>query len=714
LTFLAPAVLGGLGVVAAPIAIHFLNKARVQIVRWGAMRFLLETVRKNQRRLQVEDLILLLLRCLIVALLALAFARPVINPGGAGVSAVNSPAIAVLLFDQSASMGQSNGVETRFDEAKNAARKFLDQLGSGSQAALFLVADRVNQVVARPTADLALVRRALEVAEPSDRTSDLLAAVRLALDGLRPISGANKYMVLFTDNQAVAWKQLDAIKPLLAEAKDVEFRLVPLGNQGEENLAITVLRAEGATPAAGQLFGCVVEVSNFGATSATGVRVTLSLDEEAPADQAIIDEIAPGQSRAVRLNVRFARPGFQTVRATIPADRLPADNQRALAVQVLDQVRMTIVEGSQPAAKQDRDGFFLANALVPVPPARRAQYYLKVEAAPVSWIADADLSKQELIALCNAGAPGASAAQKLRQYVSNGGALLIFPGPNVKPDAYNNEPALKEILPATLGALKEPDKNGGFATWQPRGHAHAVTALWNDPQNGTLGSVRAGKFFPLTLAAANNENETPHAIVKYSDGSPAIVERTFGKGHVVLFSSTATTQWNNLPIHPDFVPLLRRLIGYVTHRDDGDALMLTPGAVFQQAVSSDLVGREFSVVRPDGKGKPQPAGSVELVNRQPVVRYRDTEKAGAYRLFVSGAEQPIAAFAVQMDPQESDLRVVAAERLAGLSAEKKTTAEAAAKPVGGVRREFWAALIAAAACIAVIEMMLAHKFSLAK
>jgi hypothetical protein len=204
--------------------------------------------------------------------------------------------------------------------------------------------------------------------------------------------------------------------------------------------------------------------------------------------------------------------------------------------------------------------------------------------------------------------------------------------------------------------------------------------------------------------------------VNYSDGSPAVIERRYGKGHVVVFSSTANTQWTNLPIHPDFIPFLSRLMGYVA-RDGSDAsesLNLAPGAVFQHVVSVALAGQEFSLVGPEPGAKPRPAGRVELVDREAVVRCRDTEKTGAYRVFVPGEDQAVAAFAVQLDPAESDLRVLPDETLAALRAGGKTAAGAASKATGPVRRDFWGVCLWLAAGIALIEMILAHRFSLAK
>ncbi len=194
------------------------------------------------------------------------------------------------------------------------------------------------------------------------------------------------------------------------------------------------------------------------------------------------------------------------------------------------------------------------------------------------------------------------------------------------------------------------------------------------------------------------------------------MDRQVGKGHVVLFSSTGTTQWENLPIHPNFVPFIQRLTGYLSQTASPAALNLAPGAVFQQEVSADIVGREFQATRPGDEKKPRTAGTVQLIERQGVIRFRDTEEAGPYRLFLSGDERPAAAFAVQTDPAESDLHTIPADKLALLNDPKATVQEkpAAGAASTGRRREFWTLLLVIAALAALGEAALAHRFSLAK
>src|SRR6202795_4660051 len=74
--FLNPwAMVAGGALVSAPIIIHLINRMRFKRIRWAAMEFLLKAQKRNRRRLIIEQLILLALRCLLVALVGLLVAR---------------------------------------------------------------------------------------------------------------------------------------------------------------------------------------------------------------------------------------------------------------------------------------------------------------------------------------------------------------------------------------------------------------------------------------------------------------------------------------------------------------------------------------------------------------------------------------------------------------------------------------------------------------
>ena len=99
LGFANPALLYGLAAASVPILIHLLNRRKYREVPWAAMRFLLAAVRKNRRRVRVEQWLLLAVRTLIILLVVAAMARPFLE--SMGVVIVGRRVHRVLVLDAS-------------------------------------------------------------------------------------------------------------------------------------------------------------------------------------------------------------------------------------------------------------------------------------------------------------------------------------------------------------------------------------------------------------------------------------------------------------------------------------------------------------------------------------------------------------------------------------------------------------------------------------
>src|ERR1043166_5634823 len=135
MAFLNPLLLWGAAAVSVPILIHLLMNRKVRRMAWAAMRFLENAVQRNEKRMRLEDILLLLLRCAVLVFLALALARPALRKAGLGGLGESGSEAAVIVLDNSYSMGQTDGVSTRFQKAQQAAEQALDALPTGSAAA---------------------------------------------------------------------------------------------------------------------------------------------------------------------------------------------------------------------------------------------------------------------------------------------------------------------------------------------------------------------------------------------------------------------------------------------------------------------------------------------------------------------------------------------------------------------------------------------------
>src|SRR5438552_1129513 len=112
---------------ALPIIIHILNRRRYKIVPWAAMEYLLAAMKKNRRRLKFEQWLLLVTRCLVLALLGMALARPMMCEKAASAIGGRS-GLTVIVLDNSYSMAYAGGradAPTHLAQAKKIAKGLI-------------------------------------------------------------------------------------------------------------------------------------------------------------------------------------------------------------------------------------------------------------------------------------------------------------------------------------------------------------------------------------------------------------------------------------------------------------------------------------------------------------------------------------------------------------------------------------------------------------
>src|SRR6185437_3107384 len=146
-TFLSPLLIWGTLLGAIPIIIHLLNRRRFRRVEWAPMRYLKLTIQRNRRRIQIEQLLLLLLRIALPVLLFILLARPLVNPtglerwlGGGGRTSQ------VFLVDDSLSMGYTAGGPPAFQRARDVAAALLNAARPGDRCTLVATSDPRNPV----------------------------------------------------------------------------------------------------------------------------------------------------------------------------------------------------------------------------------------------------------------------------------------------------------------------------------------------------------------------------------------------------------------------------------------------------------------------------------------------------------------------------------------------------------------------------------------
>jgi len=320
----------------------------------------------------------------------------------------------------------------------------------------------------------------------------------------------------------------------------------------------------------------------------------------------------------------------------------------------------------------------------------------------------------------------------IKNYLRSGGGLIFYPGDKVDREYYNEELFSQHgILPSPWGvAVGDAGQDEQYVEFQKRAFEHPVTSPWNNPEFGSLGVARTFRWHPLEEKVDGEsklkESGLPRVVLRYEKkalgvqeegelGGPAIMERNWGKGKVYQFSSTADTDWCDLPIRgASVVPLIYRIIGSIQANQDS-GLNLKVGQPFRKTLAVHQSSAEGFVFDP-GLSRTNNL-TAQTINGEPVLQFEDTHRAGFYSFQLKGAAATAQRFAVQPNQRESDLRKVADGDLPAGADVIRWKSNSDFKDMVQKKRvgaELWLWVLGIVLLLAGLETFLAQKFSQSK
>jgi Aerotolerance regulator N-terminal/von Willebrand factor type A domain len=637
LAFLVPLFLLGIAGIAVPIVVHLTRRQRKQLVAFPSLMFLEKIPFQEQRRRRIQHWLLLSMRALALALLALAFSRPFLDRSSLGAGASSGPREIVVLLDESYSMG----VGDRAEQARSAARDVFDELGPLDRASLVTFGQGAR-VVARSTSDRLRLRGALDTLSVGSSTTRYGPALKVAQTILEESELALGEVVLITDFQKSGWTGDEGVR--LPAGTTV--RPVSVGSAVSDNMQVTDVALARQSVAGRERVTATARVARGGGVEARSVPLTLEIDGQQIQSRPLT--LAPDAAAVVTFApVTLSRPHTRgTVR--LPADDLPADDARHFVLSPGRAERVLILEGGAAGAEAS---LFLRRALEISEDGR-----FRVSVRHANTVRPADLGGVSAVVLNDVRLDGAS-AERLRGFVEAGGGVLVVLGERASWPA-----SAADLLPGRVGAVQDRlEGRGGRLGYLEYGHP--VFEAFSGPRSGDFSGARffrARAFTPADSAAV---------LARFDDGSVALAELRRGRGTVLVWTSTLDSFWNDLALQPVYLPFVHRLAEYVGGRTEalpwfeaGQVIDLAdPDALetagLMSAEAAGLVeGLEQVALAPSGATVALPAGEGP--------RYLALEERGFYTVRPPGTdpERPFV-MAVNIDLAESDLTPLDPEEL---------------------------------------------------
>lgn len=605
-SFLSPFFLIGLAALALPVIAHLISRKSGAVKKFPAVTFLLASRGDSAVRSRLKDFLLLLLRALVIALLVLVFARPsLFSMAPAGDEGPRSLAVVV---DNSFSMGYGG----RFDSAVKTASDMVSSLPDGSFAIVAPLVPKPGERLS-PSRDRAGLRRAADEIELTATYADNEKRLSEAYAALSDSPPEKKEVVFLTDMQKNGWGDSPAPRDWL--------RVVDV-TRGEEspNRAVTEASAQQGKDETTLDIG----VSNFSPAEARELLARVSIDgrevngyfDIEPHEKAVREFTLPAADGNAEA------PGHGT--ASIEKDDLPIDDTRYFVLSGGEGAGVLIVDGDPREEARLSEAYYLAGAGETISEISGTPVTVKDNEAFLSE----DLAPYGVIFLANVGDILPSNAESLKEFVTGGGTLVIFPGERVRPSSYNA--LLKELLPGQLLTIQEA---GTFVS--------ADGAAFSSDVRERLGSVRVGRHFSIY------PEEGSETILSTASGDPFLLLKGLGGGSVYLFASTADTAWSDLPISPVFLPVVKELMD-----TSGNSGVRKRSYLAGEIAAIDVpTGAEGVEVSGPGGEKTPVSGA------NPV--FAGTDAPGIYTVTQSG--KSLYSFSVNVDPAESDLSRITIE-----------------------------------------------------
>lgn len=759
MAFLNPLFLLGLLAAGIPLLIHLWNRRRVVTIDFSSLMFLTAAHRENARRFQLRQLLILLLRMVIVALIALALARPFLTLG-LPIASVRAKTDLVIVLDNSYSMAYQDVDGVRFEKAKTLATDILDTLRHGDSAAFILMSDSPKPVFRQLTPDIESIIAAINNAEVSYRTTNVQPSFELAHEILTESVQLNKELYLISDFAQNGWENWSR----LPNRSGARISLIPVTENEAHNISIEEIRPSNQLIGVNLLLQMNVTIANHSAAPLAQHMLTMFIGGEK--QKTVNFSAAADESLKTILTYNFSTPGTHTGYLTLTEDRLNIDNRRYFALDVIGEVRVLCV-GEQTEYLMlalNPNNFVSSNrqsAVSSQSPSDRGTLSDELPTAESgaqrnALIADGyntmilptqctptefetfPLDDYDVIILADVPKISNQTSAQLQEFIRHGKSIIVFVSNRSDPISYN-----------ALSSIWLPAEVGNTLTWTPPeqiGMYQESHPIFDIFPNEGFSAQYAPQFYNGVVLRPMPESEV---IARFADNTPFLVERIRGPSAVLLYNCGLLTQQgaaataNDLLVNPYFLPMLQQSVMYAAmassnsltwagHVGDTYTAYYPRSAGGKASIGLMAVSGQSEQFVADKASTParQSTDNQQLtINSQNTVvpigedgalRFQGTERPGIYQIEVQtrgGIQRDF--FAVNVDANEADLAQIpfqqAAARVgAQTTVTEKTEALAVATDPYELRRhgrEIWGELLILTVCLMMLESFLSNRES---
>ncbi len=606
-----PQLLWFLPLALIPVVLHLITLRSLRTVELSTFRFLMESYVQQRRRARFLEFLVMLLRLGFVGLIVLLLARPVVQHfsflgiGGGGKDVT-------MVIDASASMAARSSGTTSLQRAQEAAKTIVTMLRPEDHIKIIRVGNKPTVLAEGFVQEPEQISQRLDEITADTGSADLPAAFQEIFSS-KP--HGQRVIYLLTDGLQSSWRPL-ANHPVLAKLDSQTSVVVMNVGSGEavENVAVTGEPPQGERVIKGLPVLLNATVVNSSADRSAETVLSVLLDDELV--RQINLTLQPKQTITHSINIIPNRSGMIKGQFQLPGDAFPQDDTFLFCLNAAEKLDVLLVTGSAAETRSASAEVYIKAALASPQKARntlnqeesRLAAAINVVTIPFDQLTDTLLNTSDVVILADVPLDAPHGIM-LQRYVESGGGLLLLPGPNSIPDDYN-----QHLLSAATKELKlaqpvgdEQDESG----FQPVGLldlAHPVLNAFAEKDADYFSTVKFYRYFPIELIPKEptdqaGEANPPAVLMRLANRNALLAEIPFGEGKMLVSGFAAMASWSNLPLKPEFVPIMLRSIAYLQKPADASAVTaVAPSQPAPIRLTDRWSEAKVQVIDPGGKG----------------------------------------------------------------------------------------------------------------
>jgi hypothetical protein len=582
---------------------------------------------------------------------------------GALLGDAEAPVAAAIVIDTAPQMQYRHENRTRLELAQETAQWLLQELPADSEVAVIESSSSQSAFAV----DLAAAAKSIDRLQTGSIARPLPEVLERAALLLGKSEKPRREIYVLTDLTAPAWRhdQPQAWQERwTAAGKDVAVYVVDVGVDNPRNAAIGELRLSGEAIPRGAGLTIEASVSSVGLSGPRTVE--LFVDEPDPTLPVIQDqrlilprsakrgseavELTPGEPAAVRFRTALEPGVHHGAVRLLGEDGLPLDDVRYFTVEVEEPRPVLIAAGARANARD------FAEAIAPQGLRDRGETRFRCDVVSQNDLANVELDQYEALCLLDPGPLSPDAWNRLANFAREGKGVALFLGPQAMPIDSFNEPAAQAMIGGRIGGrLKSPVRTvPGEVFLAPSSLNHPIFAL----SRGMSTSVPWDRFPVYYYWPLDQFGSDTRVVATYSDGKPAAVETSLGRGRVLVFTTPASEPltpqgrpaWNELWSGEDAWPwfvLVNESLRYVARLGEG-RLNYQVGETVVLHNDVERHPQRYQAFSPDAEVQ-------DVAARDDAVTIRFNERAGTYRLRGNLAGPVVRGFSSNLPAAATDL-----------------------------------------------------------